>query len=136
MQDSLLEPKSWIQLKVFMDLDREANWRERLNCYYGILSLLRPILKNRQLIDAFFFSQYGPEDYTPEPEKLYLKRLQVLPTDKISYIRIRIHPIDGKRADVIDSASKLLTNQTLVWDFEILNEFDTRGDLKPLRQER
>ncbi len=30
MQDSLLEPKSWIQLKVFMNLDKEANWRQRL----------------------------------------------------------------------------------------------------------
>lgn len=129
MQDSLLEPKSWIQLKVFMNLDRASNWREKLNCYYGILSLLRPILTNRQLIDAFFFSQYGLEDYTPESEILYIKRVLAMPTNKISYIRIRIHPIDGKRADVIDSVSKLLTNQTLVWDFEILNEYDTRGDL-------
>ena len=129
MQDSLLEPKSWIQLKVFMNLDREANWRMKLNCYYGILSLLRPIFTNRQVIDAFFFSQYGPEDYTPESEMLYLKRVLALPTNKISYIRIRIHPPEGKHADVIDSVSRLLTNQILVWDFEMLNEYDMRGDL-------
>jgi len=129
MQDSLLKPKGWIQLKVLMNLSSETDLRGKLNCYYGILSLLRPILTNRQLIDVIFFSQYGPEDYTPESEILYVKRVQALPTNKISYIRIRIHPMEGKRAVVIDSVSRLLTNQTLVWDFEIFNEYDTRGDL-------
>ena len=129
MQDSLLEPTSWIQLKVFMNLDGDANWREKLNCYYGILSLLRPILTNRQLIDVFFFTQYGPKDYTPERKELYLKRLPVSPTNKISYIKLRIHPIDGKRADVIDLFSSTFTDQALVWNFEILKEYDTRGDL-------
>ena len=129
MQDSLLDTKGWIQLKVFMNLDKEATQRMKLNIYYGILLLLKPILTNEQLIDAFFYSQYGPEDYTPEPKKLYIKRVRALPTCKVSYIRIRIHPMEGKHADVIDSVSRLLTNQILVWDFEILNEYDTRGDL-------
>ena len=112
-----------------MNLRDETNWREKLDCYYGILSLLRSILTDRQMIDNFFFSQYGPEDYVAEPESLYLKRLQTLPTNKISYIRIRIHPMEGKYTDLIDSVSRLLNSQTLVWDFEILKEYDIRGDL-------
>lgn len=129
MEDSLLELKSWIQFKVFMNLDKEATWREKLTCYYGILLLLKSILNNQKLIDVFFFSQYGPKNYTTESERLYLKKVLVLPTSKVSYIRIRIHPMEGKSKVVIASISKLLTNQTLVWDFEILKEYDVKGDL-------
>lgn len=129
MQYSILESRSWLQLKVFMNLPDETNWKERLNCYFGILSFLRPILTNKQLIDTFFFSQYGPEDYALEPETIYEKKLQVLPTNKISYIRIRIHPMEEKRIVVIDSVTRSLTDQALVLGFEILNKYDARGDL-------
>ncbi len=112
-----------------MNLQPEFNLRERLNCYFGILSSLRLILTNNQLIDAFFFSQYGPEDYAPEPETMYVKKLQVLPTNKVSYIRIRIHPLEENRKFVIDSVTRLLNNQALAWNFEILNKYDVRGDL-------
>lgn len=129
MDNSLLDTSSWVQLKVFMNIGREASWREKLNCYYGILSLLQPTPINRQIIDAFFFSQYGPKDYSPEPDTMYIRRIESPPQTQISYIRLRIHPIDGRREEVIQATSSALLEQEIVLDFEILNEYNTIGDL-------
>ncbi|MFC1803761.1 hypothetical protein ACFL0D_07335 [Thermoproteota archaeon] len=129
MENPILETSSWIQLKVFMNIDREVSWREKLNCYYGILLLLRPVLINRQIIDTFFFSQYGPKDYVPEPDIMYIRRIESTPETQVSYIRIRIHPLEGRREEVILAATMALVEQPLILDFEVLNEYDTRGDL-------
>ena len=124
METSLLDTANWIQLKAFLNLDRDASWREKLNCYYGILSLLRPVLTNRQLIDTFFFTQYGPKDYASEPETMYIRRIESIPETQISYIRIRIHPLDGRREDVVQAVATALLGQPLILVFEIFDGFE------------
>lgn len=118
-----------------MNLHPNSSIGERLTCYHGILFSIKPVVENRDMVDSFFFSQYGPEEYSPEDISRYVRRSRVLdtpggPREKVSYIRLRVCPYSER----IDSFNELLAqsldqNSALVLDYEILKHYDPVADL-------
>ena len=99
-------------------------------CYHGISLLVKLVLEDRRLLESFFFSQYGPENYVEEDSSRYIRRIDTLPNQAISYIRLRISPVSGNRDNAVQSLTTiLLQNRALVLGFEILSSYDPVTDL-------
>lgn len=130
MNGSLLESNSWLELRIIMKLEGNVTWKTKLTVYHQTLLALIPILNDRELIDVFFFTQYGPCEYTQnEPTANYIRKIQEPISHKVSYIKIRVHPLEEHREELTRQITSLLESQDQVIDFEILGEYNVMSDL-------
>ena len=83
------------------------------------------------LVNAFFFTYYGPENYAQDThEGRFLRKISNVPKEKVVYVRLRINVRILARNGIIDALTRILEiDQKLVRDFEILQEYDVLDDL-------